>query len=155
MVVDSTDRGGSGCRRPAPALFADSSNGNVHIAYFIEPPGGSGIFVIHSMDSGSSFHSPVAVAFGSRPSATAVSAEGDRVAVAYLQPMGERSQVFVALSTTAGHIFESGIPVSEDNADARNPRVSLRGTKLEVSWTEHAARTSAPDRDAARTGVWK
>jgi hypothetical protein len=155
VAVDTTDHGFSGCSRPAPSVFADSASGYVHVAYFLEPRGGAGVFAIHSMDGGATFHSSVPIAFGKQQSETAIAADHDRVAVAYEQPIGERSQIFVALSTTAGHIFGQGAPVSEENADAEAPRIGIFGTKLEVSWLERLPGHPASERTAFRIGTWK
>jgi hypothetical protein len=155
VAVDTTDHSTFGCSRPAPSIFADSAGGYVHIAYFLEPRSGAGIFAIHSMDSGATFHSPVPIAFGKQQSETAIAADHDRVAVAYEQPIGERTQIFTSLSTTAGHIFGQGVPVSEENADAEAPRIGIFGTKLEVSWLERLPRHPASERTAFRIGTWK
>jgi hypothetical protein len=155
VAVDTTDRSSGGCSRPAPSIFADSASGYVHIAYYIEPAGGPGVFAIHSMDSGATFHSAVPIAFGKQQSEMAIVADHDRVAVAYGQSIGERTQIFVALSTTAGHIFGLGTPVSEENTDAEAPRISIFGTKLEVSWLERLPRHPASERTAFRIGTWK
>jgi hypothetical protein len=155
VAVDTADHSSTGCSRPAPSIFADSGSGYVHIAYFLEPVGGSGVFAIHSMDSGATFHSAVAIAFGKQQSETAIASDHDRVAVAYEQPIGERTQIFTALSTTSGHIFGQGFPVSEENADAEAPRVGIFGTKLEVSWLERLPGHAASERTAFRIGTWK
>ena len=154
-AADTMDASGRGCARPAPSIGSDVVSGYVHIGYFAEPSSGPGVFYVHSMDRGVSFHAPVALVYGARPANTAVTAEGDRVAVAYEDPNTSRPQIFVALSKTMGHIFELKLPVSEDNAAAVNPSVHLRGTKLEVSWTEIDPADSTRRREASRTGTWK
>lgn len=155
VSVDTTDAGRRGCNRPPPSIAADAGTGYVHIAYFIEPLSGAGIFSIHSMDRDSSFHAPVAIVYGARPSSTSITAEGGKVAVAYEDPNGSRHQIFVALSRTMGHIFEARIPVSEENTDTANPVVKLRGTKLVVRWVEQTSADSISERHASRTGIWK
>ena len=68
-------------------------------------PEGTGVFFAHFMGS----HAPLTGCrsiYGERLVATAIAAEGDRVAVAYEEPNGTRQQVDVALSQTQGHIFE-------------------------------------------------
>lgn len=155
VVVDSSDAGTRGCNRPAPSLAGDIASGYVHLAYFLEPASGAGVFFAHTMDRGATFHAPVPLVFGARPAATSVAAEGDRIAVAYEDPNSGRPQIFIALSKSMGHLFETKLPVSGENGEAENPVVRLRGTKLEVSWTERAASDSARERHASRTGAWR
>lgn len=155
VAADTSDASGRGCARPAPSIAADVASGYVHIGYFAEPAEGPGTFYVHSMDRGQSFHAPVAMVFGARPANTAVSAEGDRVAEAYEDPNSSRPRIFVGLSRTMGHIFELKLPVSDGNAAAVDPRVHLRGTKLEVSWTEIDPSDSTRRRQASRTGTWR
>jgi hypothetical protein len=155
VAADTTDAGRRGCSRPAPSVATDAETGYVHFAYFIEPTSGAGVFSIHSMDRDSSFHAPVAMVYGSRPSNTSIAAEGGKVAVAYEDPNSSRHQIVVALSRTMGHIFETRVPVSEENTDAVDPVVRLRGTKLEVSWIEKTSADSTSERHASRTGTWK
>lgn len=155
VVADSSDASRRGCDRPAPSIAADFVSGYVHLAYFIEPSTGAGIFAIHSMDRDSTFHSRVAMVYGSRPSNTAIAAEGEKVVVAYEDPNSTRHQIFVALSHSMGHLFEDRLPVSEENADATEPVVKIRGTKLEVSWIEPSSAGPSSQRHASRTGIWK
>ncbi len=58
VVADSTDRGRSGCERVKPAIAADSTNGYVHIVYSMVAAEGAGVFLTHSMEGGTMFHSP-------------------------------------------------------------------------------------------------
>lgn len=155
VIADSSDASRRGCARPAPAIAADLVNGYVHLAYFIEPSSGAGVFSVHTMDRGESFHAAVPLVFGARPSATSVSAEGDKVAVAYEEPNGARPEIFVALSRTMGHLFELKLPVSEGSGSAENPTVVVRGTKLVVGWTELNPPDSTRERHTSRTGTWK
>ncbi|GAC1697847.1 MAG: hypothetical protein NVS9B3_15490 [Gemmatimonadaceae bacterium] len=149
VVVDSADTGSLGCDRPPPAIAADSATGYVHVAYYAEPGGegggggragggGGGIFYAHSMDRGRLFHSPVAILFGGRPSLTAVAAVSDTVAVAFQDPneKGEGA-VALALSRTAGHIFEDRIAVSA-GPTVGHPLVALApaGGRVAVAWQE-------------------
>jgi hypothetical protein len=155
VIADSGDVARRGCSRPPPSIATDPVSGYVHIAYFLEPSSGAGVFSVHSMDRDSSFHSPAAMVYGARQSNVSIAAEGDRVAVAYEDPNSTRPQILVALSKTMGHIFESRIPVSDESASAMNPVVKLRGTKLEVSWTERPSRDPTSERHASRTGIWR
>ena len=55
--VDTADHTPVGCKRPAPAIAADSASGYVHVAYGMRDPQGAGVFFSHSMDRGRMFHS--------------------------------------------------------------------------------------------------
>jgi hypothetical protein len=156
VVADSTDRSVRGCGRPAPAIAADSASGYVHVAYFGEQPSGNGIFFAHSMDSGRTFHSPVPIVFGDNPGFVAVAAEGDRVAVAYDDPNAAQPTVGIALSTTMGHIFKPGEPISNASELAKQPTVEVRRDTIRVWWSDYSAdpRISAT-RTAYRDGIWK
>ena len=156
VIADSTDRSVRGCGRPAPAIAVDSASGYVHVAYFAEPRSGKGIFFAHSMDSGRTFHSPVPIVFGDNPGSVAVAAEGDRVAVAYDDPNSTQATVGIALSTTMGHIYKPGAPISNASELAKQPTVELRGDTIRVWWSDYSAdpRVSAT-RTAYREGIWK
>ncbi len=140
VAVDTLDRGRRGCRRPAPAIVADSATGYVHIAYFLEAPEGAGVFFSHSMEGGELFHEPVAIMYGDRPSATAVAASRDLVAVAFEEPNAGRSQIWLALSGTAGHIFHARSRVSGTTVASVRPRVALRDSVVAVAWSSSDAR---------------
>ncbi|GAC1517158.1 MAG: hypothetical protein NVS1B4_16320 [Gemmatimonadaceae bacterium] len=136
VAVDTTDAGTLGCDRPPAAIAADSSTGYVHVAYYAESLGGGGVFFAHSMDRGHLFHDPVAVVYGPRPSFTSVAAVGDTVAVAYEDPnVREGSAIVLALSRTAGHIFEDRVAVS-GSLPGQHPHVALApgGGRVAVAW---------------------
>lgn len=144
--VDTVDTSRLGCSRPSPGITADARGGYVHLAYFMNAPEGAGIFFAHSMDAGATFHTPVAVVYGDRPSAASVAASGDTVAVAYLDPNARRPHVALALSYSAGHVFERhALMVSGTGGAAEEPHVTLRGRKIEVSWLARPARAMAPE----------
>src|SRR5215208_88770 len=139
VPVDTLDRGGRGCARPAPSIAYDPTGGYVHVVYFLDAPEGPGLFFSHSMDHGRSFHSPVAIVYGERPVEASVAADHDTVAVAYVDPNSARGRVLLALSRTAGHIFEEkAVPVSGSDGDGAAPAVALRGRTVSVSWREGA-----------------
>jgi hypothetical protein len=156
VIADSTDASVRGCARPAPAVAADSASGYVHVAYFVEPRSGRGIFFVHSMDGGRTFHASVPIVFGDNPAFVSVAASGDRVAVAYEDPNSAEPSVGIALSRTMGHIFEHREIVSSDNERAKQPTVELRGDTVRLWWSDHAAdpRISAT-RTAYHEGVWR
>jgi hypothetical protein len=156
VIADSTDRSARGCARPAPAIAADPATNYVHLAYFAEPPSGSGIFFAHSMDGGRTFHAAVPIVFGENSSFVAVAASGDRVAVAYEDPNSREPSVGVALSHSMGHIFEDREIVSNEDERARQPAVELRGDSIRLWWSDYSAdpRISAT-RTAYRAGLWR
>lgn len=135
VPVDTTDRGGASCSRPAPAIAADPSSGYVHVTYFINSPGGRGVFFAHSMERGELFHSPVPIMYGDRPSATAVAAADSIVVVAFEDPNSDRSQIALAMSHTWGHIFSRERPEASSGApDAERPMIALRQPLVAVGW---------------------
>jgi len=156
VVVDSTDQSVRGCGRPAPAIAVDSASGYVHVAYFGEGASGKGIFFAHSMDSGRTFHSPVPIVFGDNPAFVAVAAKGDRVAVAYDDPNSTQPSVGIALSTTMGHIFKPGTPVSNPSELAKQPTVELRRDTVRIWWNDYSANPAvSATRMAYRQGIWR
>lgn len=137
--VDSLERTGRGCDRPAPAIATDARTGYVHVAYFLDAPESPGLFFAHSMDAGRTFHGPVAIVYGDRPAAAAVAASGDTVVVAYEDPNASAPRIAVAISRSGGHIFEQRLPpISSASMEARVPRVAIRGRRLIVAWRERA-----------------
>jgi len=129
-AVDTSDISSSGCRRPPPAVTAVGDD--LHVAYSMVAPEGTGVFFAHFMTT--MLHSPVAVIYGERLVPTAIAADGDRVAVAYEEPNGKRRQIDVALSTTQGHIFEWHATASRDVDVATTPAVAMAKNHLAVAW---------------------
>jgi hypothetical protein len=152
VVADSTDRGHSGCRRGEPSIAADSTNGYVHVVYFMVAPEGPGLFFTHSMEGGTMFHAPVPVVYGDRPSRGAVASHGDTVVVAYEDPNASAPQIRLALSHTTGHIFEDRSTASPTEASSTRPLVALRGDSITVSWHQTAL-GGGPESMAVRTGM--
>ncbi len=146
-VVDSQDVSTRGCDRPPPSVATVGDD--LQIAYSMRAPEGTGVFYAHFM--GSMLHEAVAVIYGDRLVATAIAADGDRVAVAYEDPNGSRSRVDVALSSTQGHIFEVRTTASRDVDVATAPGVSLAGHEVAVAWSTRRASDSASTR-IVRTG---
>jgi len=145
LAVDTLDRSGRGCARPAPAVAVDSANGFVHVAYFMEAPEGPGLFYAHLMDPRVRFEPAAVVVYGERPSAASVASHGDTVVVAYENPNGERPRVELAISYTAGHLFDRrGVLVSSPSIAAEAPSVALAGRRLAVAWLERPTPASPP-----------
>jgi hypothetical protein len=182
MVAESRDRGVRGCARPPASIAYDPLSGYTHLAYFLEPATGAGVFYEHLMDmpvagaggapgtapgtaSGartlSMFHAPVAIVFGEVPRRTSVAGHGDTVAVAYEDPNRAAPQVALAVSVTAGHTFAPAVPASGDNVEARNPVIGLDRGSVAVAWRESAIRadgaadTAAAGRSVVRTGTFQ
>lgn len=134
------------CRRPPPSLFADSGNGFLHVAYFSEVPGGSGVYYVHSMDAArlvqvgpGMFEQPVALTYGRRAARTTVASRGDTVVVAYEDPNSARGGIQLAVSSTAGHSFDLRVPLPGSGTGAvAHPRVGLSAGRVSVTWREVA-----------------
>lgn len=139
-AVDTLDVSSRGCDRPPPAIA--TSGDDLHTAYSMVAPEGTGVFFAHYM--GSMLHWPVVVIYGERLVATAIAADGDRVAVAYEEPNGRRPQVNVSVSLTQGHIFEHHSTASRSIDVASQPSVALAGSHIAVGWlTRRAVDTAA------------
>ena len=148
IVIDSLDRGpqdsqaaargAAGCARPAPSIAYDERYGFVHVAYVLAGPEGPGVFYAHQMDPRSSFEPPIAIMYGDRLGAARVASAGDVVAVAYEDPNSARGRIGLAVSRTAGHLFEERMTASGASSDARDPYVAVRGRAIVEGWSEHA-----------------
>jgi hypothetical protein len=156
VIADSTDHGSHGCGRPAPSIAADSTTGYVHLAYFVEPPNGGGVFFAHSMDSAVTVHAPVAIVYGNSLSRASVAASGDRVVVAYEDPNAGEPLIGLALSRTTGHIFEQRMQATSSNGRAREPVVRLQGDSIRLWWSEYSPDPAlSATRPMYRAGKWK
>jgi hypothetical protein len=143
VIPDSRQSPEPPCNRLPPALFADSVNGFLHIAYFHEVRGGAGVYYVHSMDAsrlvqvgGGMFEQPVALTFGRRAVRTSVASRGDTVVVAYEDPNSARGGIHLAISSTAGHLFELRTVMPGGAGAVREPRVELVAGQLLVTWRE-------------------
>jgi hypothetical protein len=155
VTVDSRDRGGRGCNRPAPAIAYDPSHQYVHVVYFLEASDGTGVFFAHSMDNGGMFHAPVPVVYGNRPSAASVAANGDSVVVVFEDPNSTTPRIGIVLSHTTGHIFEGRGEATPDDVSAIDPWVALSHRTITVWWKEgenHQGHKG--DGVGYRTGTW-
>jgi hypothetical protein len=143
VSADERDRSVRGCSRPPPAIAYDADSGYLHLTYYLEPPEGSGIFYEHLMKG--MFHAPLVIVYGERPVVAAVSAAGDTVVVAYEDPNRRTPQVMLAISYTAGHLFETRVSASGDDVDARAPDVRVKGGRVTVGWYETGVRGEGDD----------
>lgn len=142
--AQASERGAYGCARPAPSLAVDSLNGYVHVAYALTGPEGPGVFYAHQMDPRAAFEPPVAVLYGERLGEARVASHGELVAVAYEDP-NSRGRVItaVAISRTAGHLFEERLTAS-GGTTARDPHVAVRGKAVVVGWSDFASPDAEP-----------
>jgi hypothetical protein len=156
VAVDSRDRGRRGCDRPAAGVYYDSVSGYLHLVYFIERSDGAGVFFAHSMDKGGMFHAPVAVVYGNVPSAASVAGRGDSVVVVFEDPNATTPRIGIALSRSAGHIFEQRGQVTPDDVLALLPWVALDHGKITVWWkTPDKSGSPYGDRVGYRLGRWR
>lgn len=155
VVVEARDRGRRACDRPAPGIFYDPASGYLHLVYFIEATDGAGVFFAHSMDKGKMFHAPVPVVYGNAPSDAAVAGIGDSVVVVFEDPNATTERIGIALSGSAGHIFEQRGQVTPDDVRAVAPWVALQHGKVTVWWkTPDQSGSQYGDRVGFRSGVW-
>jgi hypothetical protein len=156
VTVESRDRGRRGCDRPAPGIFYDPVSGYLHLVYFIEGSDGAGVFFAHSMDKGGMFHAPVAVVYGNVPSAASVAGIGDSVVVVFEDPNSTTPRIGIALSRSAGHIFEQRGQVTPDDVPAITPWVALDKRWITVWWKTPASPVpGSGDHVGYRTGSWR
>ena len=154
--VESRDQGRRGCDRPAPGIFYDPVSGYLHLAYFIEGREGAGVFFAHSMDKGKTFHVPVPVVYGNEPSNASVTGVGDSVVVVFEDPNAAAPRIGIALSRSAGHIFEQRGQVTPDDVRAAAPWVALDHGEIIVWWkTPDRSGSQYSDRVGYRAGVWR
>jgi len=156
VTADARDRSGTGCNRPPPAIAADGSRGYVHLAYYLDAPDGAGVWGGHSMERGTYFHGPMAVVYGDRPGRTAIATSGDVVVIAYEDPNSARPYVALAISQTAGHLFEHRVgAVSSPSAVTTDPQVAIADRWIAVAWNaEEWGRADQPGAARViRTGV--
>ena len=138
--AQAAERGAYGCARPAPSLAIDKKYGYVHVAYALTGPEGPGVFYAHQMDPRSQFEPPIAIIYGERIGDARVAVDGDLVAVAYEDPnsgLGRR-KIGLAVSRTAGHLFEDRLTASGGISNARDPHLIVRGRAVVVGWSETA-----------------
>jgi hypothetical protein len=156
MSVESRDRGRRGCNRPSPGIFYDSVSGYLHIVYFIEGSDGAGVYFTHSMDKGGMFHAPVPVVYGNTPSSANVAGTADSVIVVFEDPNATTPRIGIALSRSAGHIFEQRAQVTPEDVRAVAPWVALDSGKITVWWkAPDPSESSHGDRVGYRAGVWR
>ena len=143
VVADARDRGTRGCNRPPPSLAAENVSNYVHVAYYLEPREGPGVWYTHSMERGAIWHQTIGVLYGGEPAHTSVASAGDTVLVAYEHPGSGGRRLGVAISRHAGHTFDERLRVVRANGTARDPRVAVRGGRVALAWREGSAVTDS------------
>jgi hypothetical protein len=149
----------------------DPLSGYTHLAYYLEPDAGAGVYYVHLMDiprgagshstdALSTFHTPVAVVYGDGLAEASVAAHGDTVVVGYQDPNVPVAQLALAVSVTAGHSFVGHVEVSGSGIAASAPVVTLEDDTVAVAWREVAPvpgsaqpRTPPRGRRVVRIGV--
>lgn len=153
--AQAAERGAYGCARPAPSIAVDGKNGYVHVAYALTGPEGPGVFYAHQMDPRAAFEPPVAILYGERLGEVRVASDGELVAVAYEDP-NSRSRIAIglAISRTAGHLFEERLTAS-GGTTGRDPHVVTRGRAVVVGWSDFSGADAAPSFRVRRAEVLK
>src|SRR5688572_27472003 len=158
VVADERDRGERGCARPRPALAADSATAYVHVAYFIEPVEGAGVWYTHSMEQGKIWHQTIGVLYGDEPVTASVASAGEIVLVAYEHPGSGGSRLGVAISRQAGHTFAERLRVVRVSGTVREPRIAFAGGRVALAWLEEPRTPGgamATGRTRLRLGTWR
>jgi len=156
VEVEGRDKGRRACDRPSPGIFYDPGSGYLHLVYFIEGNEGAGVFFAHSMDEGKTFHAPVAIVYGNVPSDASIAGNGDSVVVVFEDPNATTPRIGIALSRSAGHIFEERGQVTPDDVQAVAPWVALDHGKITVWWkTPDRSGSQYGDRVGSRAGFWR
>ena len=143
----AAERGAVGCDRPAPHVAFDARNGFIHVVYSVARPEGSGIFYAHQMTRHVPFEPPQVVLYGDRIGATRVASDGDIVVVAYEDPNSSATRVAIglAVSRSAGHIFDDRLSVSSSVRGGLDPHVAVKGRAIVVGWTEYQGNNTKPE----------
>ncbi len=156
IIVDSLDQGpdgaraaeygAAGCARPAPSVVVDDMLGYVHVAYSMVGPEGPGVFYAHQMDPRAGFETPSAIIYGERMGAARVAASGNLIAVAYEDPnsASAKPRVAIAVSRSAGHLFDARLIASGTTTIAHDPYVVVRGRAIVTGWSEMPAGAGEP-----------
>jgi hypothetical protein len=89
------------------------------------------------MDPRGSFEPPIPIVYGERLGTARVDSDGNLVAVVYEDPnSGSRQRIAVAVSRTAGHLFEGRLTVNAGLNPAADPMVAAKGSALVIGWHE-------------------
>ena len=155
VVADDRDRGTRGCDRPPPSISADSGNGYIHVAYYIEPREGAGVWYTHSMERGTIWHQTIGVLYGEEPAHTSVANDGDTVLVAYEHPGSGGRRLGLAISREAGHTFDERLRVVHATGTVRDPRVAVSNGRVALAWSQRGAADSTAMRTRLSMGRFR
>jgi class 3 adenylate cyclase len=96
------------------------------------------------------------VVYGNAPSDAAVAGMGDSVVVVFEDPNSTTPRIGIALSRSAGHVFEERGQVTPDDVRAAAPWVALDHEKITVWWkTPDQSGSQYGDQVGYRTGAWR
>jgi hypothetical protein len=144
MDARADERNAAGCARAAPHAVIDAQNGFVHVTYALTGPEGAGIFYAHQMVRHVPFEPPAAVIYGERLGVSRIASAGDLVVIAYEDPNGgSRAGIGLAVSRSAGHVFDDRLVVTSSTLGGRDPHVAAKGTAIVVGWSEFSPGDSA------------
>lgn len=143
VAADDRDRGTRGCDRPPPSIAADSGNGYVHVAYYIEPREGAGVWYTHSMERGTIWHQTIGVLYGEEPAHTSVASDGETVLVSYEHPGSRGRRIGLAISRQTGHTFDERLRVVHASGTVRVPRVAVTNGLVALAWSQRGARSDS------------
>ena len=138
--------------------MADSATAYVHVAYFIEPIEGAGVWYTHSMEQGRLWHQTIGVLYGDEPAAASIASTGDTVLVAYEHPGSGGSRLGLAISRQAGHTFAERLRVVRVSGTVREPRVVFRAGRVALAWLEQpraVGGATPPMRTRVQLGTWR
>jgi hypothetical protein len=155
IPADDRDHGTRGCDRPPPSIFADSGNGYIHVAYYIEPREGAGVWYTHSMERGTIWHQTIGVLYGEEPAHTSVASQGDTVLLAYEHPGSGGRRIGLAISRQAGHTFDERLRVVHAAGTVRDPRVAVSEGVVALAWHQRGAGDSTTMGTRLRMGRFR
>jgi hypothetical protein len=150
-TADSSDRGARGCARPSPALATDPLSGYTHLAYFIEPASGAGVFYEHLMDltpasaGGATGGARAGSGTNSGRGTAAVAAPSD--AAMFHAPVAIVYGEIPARTSVAAH--GDTVVVAYEDPNRMTPEIAL-AVSLTAGHTFAAALTASPEGVAAR-----
>jgi len=95
------------------------------------------------------------VVYGKAPSAASVAGIADSVVVVFEDPNATTPRIGIALSRSAGHIFEQRSQVTPDDVPAVAPWVAFDKGRITVWWKSPDSSGASGDRVGYRIGTWR
>lgn len=130
----------------APALAVDGEE-RVHLAYQ-GLQSGDNIYYRQSSDGGQNWSEEINVsATPDKSVQPCVAAQGNQVAVAWLEDCRDHSgnDVYVAISSDAGHTFGTPVDVSHTPGHSAHPVVAVSNGTVHVVWSDTSEGQGSPD----------